>query len=62
MHLCFYLKSGLQELPAGDDVGDPSLIQPMSNGGSSQRRVKGCHCNTHIKTFFTHMIKLELEF
>lgn len=61
MHLCFYLESGLQELPAGDDVGDPSLIQPMSNGRSSQCRVKGGHCNKHIKTLLTHMTKLEIS-
>lgn len=40
------LESGLQELSAGDDVGDLRLFQAVSNGWTSQRRVKSDHCNT----------------
>lgn len=39
------LESGLQKLPAGDDVGHLSLIQPVGNGGTSQCGVNGDHCN-----------------
>lgn len=39
------LESGLQKLPAGDDVGHLSLIQPVGNGGTSQCGVNGYHCN-----------------
>lgn len=41
-----YLESRLQELSAGDDVGNLRLIQPVSNGWTSQCGVKGNHCNT----------------
>lgn len=51
IHLCAgvysNLEPGLQELSAGDDVGDLSLIQPVSYGWTSQCGVKGDHCNTH---------------
>ena len=37
------LESGLQELSAGDDVGNLSLIQPVSNGWTPQCGVEGDH-------------------
>lgn len=43
------LESGLQELFAGDDVGDLSLIEPMSDGWTSQRGVQSDHYNTDKK-------------
>lgn len=45
-----HLEFGLQELSAGDDVGDLGLIQAMSDGRTSQRGVQSHHCPTHRKT------------
>lgn len=52
-----HLESGLQELSAGDDVRDLSLVQAVSDGRTSQCGVKGDHCNTH-----THTHKTEYEY
>lgn len=51
------LESGLQELFAGDDVGDLSLIQPVSDGRTSQRGVQSDHYNTDTKIKSTFIIK-----
>lgn len=40
------LESGLQELSAGDDMADLSLLQPVSDGWTPQRGVQRDHCNT----------------
>lgn len=51
------LESGLQELFAGDDVSDLSLIQPVSDGRTSQRGVQSDHCNARTKIQSTFIMK-----
>jgi len=41
--VCADLESGLQELSAGEDVGDLRLVQPVSDGRAAQRGVEGDH-------------------